>query len=279
MVRDRRAVVVFAVGARRPAVIAAFLDEVQLVAACRTVLDLPQPAIGIEIHGENVAVAPTPDLVAGRSAIRERIACGGRSVEIEPHDGAERVRNVLRGVFLLPLSTGDEHVALVRAEHDTVRIMAATADLGRLAPDRLQPFDLTARILGSAIERTAPDDRAARVAVTGFDPAEIDRPAADIGGALAGQKRDLAEAALAAVIDARHPADRAGAAGFGVDELHRAGLFGDEQHGCAGRESGGPRLVIGAECRNLRLAHRCGGAGRGRTGGGCGRRLRGGFPA
>ena len=226
-------------------------------------------------------MAPAPDLVAGRSAIGERIARGGRPVEIEPHDRAERVRRILRGVFLLPLSTGDEHVALVRAEHDAVRIMAAAADLGRLAPDRLQPFHLTACILRPAIERTAPDDCAARVAVTGFDPAEIDRPAADIGGALAGQKRDLAEAAMAAVIDARHPADRAGAAGFGVDEFHRARLFGDEQHGCAGRESGGPWLVVGAECRDLRLAHRCGGAatGRGRAGGGRGRRLGGGFPA
>ena len=46
--RDRHAVVVRRVGDERPAVVLAGLDQVQLVAASRAVLDFPQPAVGRE---------------------------------------------------------------------------------------------------------------------------------------------------------------------------------------------------------------------------------------
>ena len=46
--RDRHAVVVDGVGDERPAVVLAGLDQVQLVAASRAVLDFPQPAVGRE---------------------------------------------------------------------------------------------------------------------------------------------------------------------------------------------------------------------------------------
>ena len=46
--RDRRAVVVGRVGDERPAVVLAGLDQVQLVAASRAVLEFPQPAVGRE---------------------------------------------------------------------------------------------------------------------------------------------------------------------------------------------------------------------------------------
>jgi hypothetical protein len=50
--------------------------------------------------------------------------------------------------------------------------MAAAFHLGRLAPDDLQA--LQARGIGLPHEAAAADDGAARVALAGFDPAEID---------------------------------------------------------------------------------------------------------
>src|SRR5690606_39962292 len=59
---DRPARVLLAVRDERPAVILAGLDQVQLVAAARPVLDGPEPALQVERHRLEVAMAERPDL-------------------------------------------------------------------------------------------------------------------------------------------------------------------------------------------------------------------------
>src|SRR5262249_10559259 len=62
LVADRRAVVVDAVGHRGPAVVLPGLDAVELVAAARAVLGLPElPRDGVERETLRVAVAVAPD--------------------------------------------------------------------------------------------------------------------------------------------------------------------------------------------------------------------------
>ena len=68
-----RAVIMAAVGGSRPAVIAARQDQVELVAALRAHLGLPQPPVGREGEAEQVAVAHA----CNESARRSRWPSGG----------------------------------------------------------------------------------------------------------------------------------------------------------------------------------------------------------
>ena len=255
------AVVVVALRPDRPAVIVAALHVVQLVAASRPMLQIPQPAGAVELQAEQVAMAPAPDLVAGRAPVRQRIARRCRAVEIEANDRAQRVRGVLRRILLLPIAAGNEQVFAVGAEGDAVRIVSASGHLGGLAPDHVE---ILHRAIGTrfAHQLTATDHRAARVAIARLGPAEVDRAGAERIRALAVEEGDIAKPALAAVIDRRRACDFPPLAGLGIISFQRPGLLGDHHDGRAGDEGGGPRLVEAAQ-----IAHREGADGLARLAG------------
>ena len=96
---DFRAVVIDAVADHRPAVVLALLDDVDLVAALRAVLFLPQLAVG-RIDGEafGVAVAVAPDFRPRAGFADERIVGRHRTVGSYAHDLADGVGEVLRVV-------------------------------------------------------------------------------------------------------------------------------------------------------------------------------------
>src|SRR5690606_33803198 len=84
VVGDRRPAIVVAVRADRPAVIVARLDLVDLVAAARAVLEIPQVPVRVELQARYVAVAVAPDLARDAAAIGEGIAFGRAAVEVQP---------------------------------------------------------------------------------------------------------------------------------------------------------------------------------------------------
>ena len=97
--RHRRAVVVHAVAGRRPAVVLALLDHVQLVAAARAVLARPQRAgRRIDVEALRVAVAVAPDRLHGARRVHERVVLRRRAVVVDAMDLAVRALQVLRRV-------------------------------------------------------------------------------------------------------------------------------------------------------------------------------------
>ena len=135
----------------------------------------------------------------------------------------------------------DSVVLAIGADRNAVRIVPAPGNL-RLAPDDLKAADRRAAFIDG--EDAAPHRCPARVAVSSFGPAQIDR----IAGTAAARReeRDIAKAALAAVVDGGGPGHRAQLAGGSVDEPDRAGLLGDHQQAGAGDERGCPGLCKGA---------------------------------
>ena len=203
MIGNVAAVIMVAVGDARIAVIAAALDQVHLVAAARAHLDLPQPAVGGEGEAERVAVAElqiwaaTPPWAAkGLSA--GTLPSGLRRRTLPALDG-----HVLRRRELLALARADEEVAAVGREGEAVAVMAA----------RRRTWAPAARSPGSPSIRAAPlFDRPAgrgptaapRVPpVAGLGEAQIDEA---VVGEI-GVEDDVAEPALAAIIDRRHAGD------------------------------------------------------------------------
>ena len=93
------AAVVHAVADHRPAVVQAGPDEVELVAALRSVLVGPQVA-GLGVHEQplRVAVSVAPDLGQGAGLPDERVVVGHAAVVVEADGDAVMVRRVLRGV-------------------------------------------------------------------------------------------------------------------------------------------------------------------------------------
>ena len=124
--------------------------------------------------------------------------------------------------------------------------MAAPRHLGRLPPDHVEPVD-PASVGLLADQHAAPDHGSTRITPASLDPAEIDRAAQQFAGRLARKECDIAEPALAAIIDVRQAGDRADLPGPRVDELHRARLLGDEQHRRSGREGQRPGFVERAQ--------------------------------
>ena len=96
---DRRAWIVDAVHDHRPAVILAFLDDVQLVAAARSVIVLPQ-ATGsrIERQAFRAAHAVGPDLGQHARLTDERIVGRRRAIRRDVNDLAEMIVELLRDV-------------------------------------------------------------------------------------------------------------------------------------------------------------------------------------
>src|SRR5262244_578405 len=94
---DPGAVVVDAVADHWPAVVLAFLDDVDLVAAARPVLVLPRLAGGgMEREPLCIAVAVAPDLRLGAGAADEGIVRRRRAVGADADELAEVIADVLR---------------------------------------------------------------------------------------------------------------------------------------------------------------------------------------
>src|SRR5262245_7380757 len=94
---DLGAAVVDAVADHRPAVILALLDKVDLVAAARPMLVLPQlSGDGVERKPLGISVAVAPDLWLGRRLADEGIVRRNRAIGPDANDLAEVVAKILR---------------------------------------------------------------------------------------------------------------------------------------------------------------------------------------
>src|SRR5581483_4358033 len=112
---DRAAVVIDTEAHDRPAVIAAFADDVDLIAAFRAVLLLPQfvrPRIEREPFRISRAVGPDlrrNALLADKGIVRRRF-----SVRRDADDLADGVHEVLRFLRLEVIAERDEQIAVAR---------------------------------------------------------------------------------------------------------------------------------------------------------------------
>ena len=105
---DGGAVVVGAVGDERPAVVGARLQDVELVAAERAVLVLPQLArLGMERQPLRTAVAGRVDLGQVSRLAGKRVVGRRGAVVAQPQHLAGVLLGLLRAVLLLPLAGGE----------------------------------------------------------------------------------------------------------------------------------------------------------------------------
>ena len=160
-------------------------------------LEVPQLAVEVELQAGEVAVAIAPDLARHAAALGERVAGGRSAVEIEAQHFAEVVVERLRRFALHPLARAEEQVLAVGRELDAMREVPRAGDLGRLAPDHLQPFD-PAGVGFLAHQRALAERGVASLAFGGFGPAQVDRAPAERRGGFAFEEGDVAEPALAA---------------------------------------------------------------------------------
>ena len=223
-----------AVGNQGVAVVPATLDQVELVAPLGSHLDLPEAALRIEINAQGVAQAERPDLCGHPALVGEGIVGGHAAVVVEAQQLAHVGLHVLGGVELLPVAGADPQVA-IGPEQQAVGVMALAADLRHLAPDHLQAGQGGLPIPG--LQPRARHRRAGGTAVTGLGVAEVHQPVLF----KTGMHRDIAQAALAAVGDLRHPGYRGGVA-LAVDQLQVAGLLGDQDRP-VGEEGQRPGLL------------------------------------
>src|SRR5690606_24221569 len=148
---------------------------VELVAARRPHLHVPQLALRVEGDAEHVAVAQRPDLRGHPALVGEGVARRRAAVVAQAQDLAHVRGHVLRGVELLPLARAEPQVALA-IEQDAVAVVAAAADLGHLAPDHLQALE--ARGVAVLHQPGARERGAARVAPAGLGIAQVDQAVA-----------------------------------------------------------------------------------------------------
>src|SRR5690606_17636739 len=222
VVGDPAAVVVIAVRDQRIAVVRAAPDEVQLVAAARTHLNVPEPPFAVERETERIPVPQGPDLRGDAALLGERIVLGHGAVIVEAHDLAEVRPHVLCGIELLALAGADPQIAV--AERDPVTVVPVARDLRLLPPDHLEILERAAA-LGVEHEARAGDRGAARAALAGFRVAQVCEPVL----VEVRMQHDVAEPALPAVRDLRHALDIERRARFRREELEGAALLADEQ--------------------------------------------------
>ena len=247
MVRNVAAVIIAAVGGARPAIIAAALDKVDLIAAHRPHLHFPEPPARIEGQAEKVAVTQSPDLRGHPAPRGEGIVGRHRAVVVQPHDLAEIAAHILRRIEMLALARADIELA-VRPEGDAVREMAAAVHLRLLAPDHLQVAEAGAGF--AEIEMCPADDGAARAIVARLDPAQIDQPVLRETGV----EDDVTQAALPSIRNLRHAGDVEHSA-VGTAEL-QAAAFLCHQQVAIGQKGHRPRLVELADLLHLEGALR-----------------------
>src|SRR5262245_15498091 len=116
---DPGAAVVDAVADHWPAVILALLDEVDLVAAARPMLVLPQlSGHGVEREALGIAVAVAPDLRLGGRPADEGIVRRNRAIGPDANDLAEIVGKILRLVAGGEVVAGGQKQIVVRRLRD-----------------------------------------------------------------------------------------------------------------------------------------------------------------
>src|SRR5262244_406684 len=135
---DFGAVVVDAVADHRPAVILALLDDVDLVAAARPMLVLPQlPGHGVEREALGIAVAVAPDLRLGGRPADERIVRRDRAIGPDADDLAEIVGRILRLVAGGEMLARGQEEIVVRRQRNAAAEMVAAGERAGLAEDHL----------------------------------------------------------------------------------------------------------------------------------------------
>ena len=207
-------------------------------------------------------MAEAPDLRRDSALRRERIVGGDGAVGIEPKQLAGVGCHVLRRREFLPLARADEEMAAVRREGDPVAVMAAPGHLRHLPPDHCEAVEPRSAALRD--QPAAPDRCAARAALAGLDEAEVDEA---VLGEL-GVKHDVAEPALAAIIDRRNAGDVDRGGALQGQQFQPPRFLGDKRLPTPRQEGHRPGLGelrhrVGAERPILRLGRRARAAGGG----------------
>src|SRR5262245_49575483 len=136
------AAVVDAVADHRPAVILALLDEVDLVAAARPMLVLPQlSGDGVEREPLGIAVAVAPDLRLGRRLADVGIVRRNRAVGPDADYLAEIVCKILRLVAGGEVVAGGQKERVVRRLRNAAAEMIAAGERTGLAEDHLKRIE------------------------------------------------------------------------------------------------------------------------------------------
>ena len=244
MVRDLAAVVVIAIGNHRIPVITAAHDPVQLVAASRPHFDAPELTVEVEGNAERVAVTHRPELPVHTDVVDQRIVVdvvhegivlGDAAILMDAEYLAHVRLHVLRGREFLALTRRDPQVT-VRAQQQAMPVMAVAHDFGILAPDDIGVGQVTAAI--RLVEHCPHYCGTASVADATLGVAEIDN-------AVVGKVRvheDVAQPALATVVDIGHAADRARLLAILRDDKQGALLLRN-QHAAVGKKRQGPGLI------------------------------------
>ncbi len=232
-VDHRGAIVIHAVGDDGPAVVEAFFDQIEFVAAARAVLGVEEFAgYGVEGEALRVAVAVAPYSSIGFGVTDEGIISGDAAVVVEAMDFAVGARYILGVRALAAFADGEEEITLAiegdaAAEVDAAgfNVVLRFALVNCLLVDEGAVFDFAAN---DARET----DFGAVSVLLGIAEGEIE-PAVFC---VIRMSNDVEQTGLAAGVDGRHAAQ--GAIGeFAVfDEIEVASFFGD--HGLGGREEG-----------------------------------------
>jgi hypothetical protein len=167
---DLLAAVLATVGDHGPAIVLPRLRQVDLVAAARTVLDLPQlPGIGVKGRALGIAVAIRPDLGARAGAPNERVVRRNAAVRRDADDLPEVSAEVLGLVALgISLAGRDEEIAVAREHEPRPEVMLAR-HLRLLPEDHL---DVAERL---AVESRTRDRGAVRSVHAGLRIRQVDR--------------------------------------------------------------------------------------------------------
>src|SRR3954465_6704691 len=114
--RDFSAVVVIAPTDEWPAVVAAGLGDVDLVAPARAELAFPERAgLGVDREALDIAVAVGPDLGLGARALQEGVVERDRAVRVDADELTQVVREILGRLKLEAFAGRDEQLT-VRCE-------------------------------------------------------------------------------------------------------------------------------------------------------------------
>src|SRR5690606_23719094 len=171
MVRDRLAVILFAIGNQRITVVGPFLDQIEFVAVLGAHLMRPELAIGSECHSQNVAMAERPDLRRYLTLISEGVVLGHAAIVVQPHHLAQIAVHILGRVKLLPL-TGADPQHTVAIERETMAEMAVAGYLRRLPPDHLQVLERAPTIFIQ--HQTGPRHRSAGATIASLGITDVD---------------------------------------------------------------------------------------------------------
>ena len=236
---DRPAVVMVSLGHERPAVVGARLDQVELVAAHRSHLDLPETPLSVPVDAQRIAVAQRPYLRLDAAFAGKRVAREGGAVVVQSDYLAEVAGHGLGRGHLVDL-TGRDPQRAVGAEEQATGELESTRGLLRVAPDDL---DTGQRAAAVGVQRQlCLRDCAARPTRAALGVADIHNTVLSV----VGMQGDVVETALTAVGDAGHTGDCALGLGGWVNEKQVASSLGD-QDAVIGQEGDRPWLGMAGD--------------------------------